>query len=244
LTYDTKVYVYGDAQGTLVACNDDGGCGYSGYQSYLWQLALSGGTTYYLVVDGYGDRCGTYYLWLAETGNCVVECPPGASVEGEPSCEDGYEDSYNGGCRGAEPSWTPVEAGADGCATVCGRSCTYLYNGLAYRDEEWYEATAAGGPVTVSVEAEFLVDILLDPYTDCGVFPEGAWLQSYPCIPREVTWSFGPGARLWLRVTPSVWEGVAEAGYVFRICGLSAAPTPVKSVSWGRIKDFYRGAAQ
>jgi len=66
--YDTKVYVYefanGFGFGNPLACNDDAGCGYSGYQSLIESAPISIGHTYYIVVDGYGASSGDYTLDL------------------------------------------------------------------------------------------------------------------------------------------------------------------------------------
>ncbi len=97
--YDTKVFVYRWPElYEPVACNDDAGCGYSGWQSRLENLTLDAGEQYYIVIDGYGGDCGHYVLQVSEHQPCVVECPPGAMHEGEPPCVDGYYDVYNGGC--------------------------------------------------------------------------------------------------------------------------------------------------
>ena len=61
-SYDTKVYVYAGAaptpgsgpSGTAIACNDDAGCGPNGWASRIANLPLAGGTTYLIVVDGFG----------------------------------------------------------------------------------------------------------------------------------------------------------------------------------------------
>jgi len=67
--YDTKVYVYdfdaGYGYGNPSACNDDAGCGYSGYQSLIENFVFDAGHTYYIVVDGYGGNCGQYDLVIA-----------------------------------------------------------------------------------------------------------------------------------------------------------------------------------
>ena len=68
--YDTKLYVYQGSYtpGSPFACNDDA-C--PGYYSQLLGLQLTGGTIYYIVVDGYGGACGNYALSLVQ-----VNCPP------------------------------------------------------------------------------------------------------------------------------------------------------------------------
>ncbi len=95
--YDTKVYVYdlegGYGFGNPLACNDDAGCGYSGYQSLIEGCSVTAGHTYHIVVDGYGESCGEYELTIDRQEPCVVECPAGAVFEGEPPLVDDYEDT-------------------------------------------------------------------------------------------------------------------------------------------------------
>lgn len=97
--FDTKVYVYAWPElYQPVACNDDAGCGYSGWQSRIEAVDVYPGIDYFIVVDGYGGDCGEYTIEVTPHEPCVVECPPGSLHEGEPPCVDGYYDTYNGGC--------------------------------------------------------------------------------------------------------------------------------------------------
>ncbi len=67
--YDTKLYVYeSTCGGANFACNDDS-CGVSGWRSELVGVNLTGGNTYYVVVDGYGSDCGTFNINI--TGDCT-----------------------------------------------------------------------------------------------------------------------------------------------------------------------------
>jgi subtilisin-like proprotein convertase family protein len=62
--YDTKLYVYQDScPGVLIDCNDDA-C--PGYVSELLGVALTGGHTYYIIVDGYSTACGSYVIDVTE----------------------------------------------------------------------------------------------------------------------------------------------------------------------------------
>ena len=56
-TYDTKVYVYNSSM-AVIACNDD----YCSYQSFIANVPVTTGATYYIVVDGYGGSCGNYNM--------------------------------------------------------------------------------------------------------------------------------------------------------------------------------------
>jgi len=155
--YDTKVYVYEDyhTPGAPFACNDDAHfdppC-YT-YSSRIHLLDIFAGHTYYIVVDGYGGDCGDYQLEVTPEEPCILECPDGALVEGEPPCVDEYEDYYNSGCGVLGTEWTLIEAYEDDCAIMCGLSCTYHYQWSSYRDTDWFTMTAVGGDVTATCEA-------------------------------------------------------------------------------------------
>lgn len=236
-TYDTKVYIYAGGPGNLVACNDDAGCGYSGWQSMVENVALSGGTTYYIVVDGYGGACGTYIMHIAGFEPCVVECPEGAQEEGEPPCGDNYYDEYNGGCNST--GWTLVPGDDQGCATVCGKSGTYLYQGLSYRDTDWYQCFAGGGDALVTCTAEFPLQLILIYGPDCNNLQYDLTTAG-PCQPASLSWTFGAGAEFWVWVGAQVFSGIpCDADYVFDICGLEGG-TPTVEKSWGSIKNIYK----
>ena len=79
--YDTKLYVYqGSCPGTLVACNDDA-CSSPYYSSYVSQLvgvSLPAGSTYYIIIDGYGTSSGNYTIDIVENVPPPPECPEDA----------------------------------------------------------------------------------------------------------------------------------------------------------------------
>jgi len=77
--YDTKLFVFegiANCGGTSFACNDDA-CqapSYtSAYNSEITGLSLTGGTSYYIVVDGYGGGSGNYTLHV-EAGTPIPTC--------------------------------------------------------------------------------------------------------------------------------------------------------------------------
>ncbi len=118
--YDTKLYVYQNSAGNLVECIDDN-C--PGYQSELLGLALTGGNTYYIVVDGYGTEFGDYTFDMMEVQapppppNCdgslygqVVHGPAdpwsaGTSDAGTPGSYLVYDNFSSGGLIGGVKFW-------------------------------------------------------------------------------------------------------------------------------------------
>lgn len=237
--YDTKLLVYRDGPSNLWACNEDAGCGYSGYQSRIEDVVLGAGHTFYLVVGGYSsEACGDYTLVVTESEPCVVECPAGALHEGEPPCGDDAYDEYNGGCGGL--GWTPIVAQAGACATMCGRSCAFHYNGYSYRDTDWYTADAAGGTITVEGTAEFHLQLILIYGINCA-YLEYVTATAPPCGTATVTHGgFAPGQEAWIWVGPAVYEGVPDLGYRLEACGIAGEPVPTESTTWGRVKAAHR----
>lgn len=103
--FDTRIYIYENSRSNMIAC-DDNGC-WPSFRSYLPEVYIFAGNTYYFVVDGDWDQKGAYELTVLEreVGRC---CP----LDG--SCHDyvsSRQCSYHLG-RGA---WT---ASLD-CATQC-----------------------------------------------------------------------------------------------------------------------------
>ncbi len=88
--YDTKVYVYETdcASENLVDCNDDG-C--PNYRSLLEGVPLTGGMSYYIIVDGYGSSAGPYDLVVteAELPPPPPECPADTIFSQLPTLPDG-----------------------------------------------------------------------------------------------------------------------------------------------------------
>lgn len=129
--YDTKLYVYENAHtpGLPFACNDDyyfgAPCG--AFVSALFGLELTGGNTYYIVIDGYGTAAGAYELAVTECPPpYIIECPPDGIAEIEPCGDD-----LNGGCNMAVPAFQSVNHGDVICGTL------WAVGGL--RDTDWYE---------------------------------------------------------------------------------------------------------
>jgi hypothetical protein len=239
--YDTKVYVYENAAGNLVACNDDAGCGSTGFMSRLDCVAVTPGNTYYIVVDGYFGDCGDYTMDVFLSSGCPApcdpeDCPPGAGQEGEPVCGTNYVDAFNGGCNSIPNVFSPLDA--DDC--VCGEGGTYSFNGLSYRDTDWYELTA-GGTVTASVCAEFDVLLgLINGDLGCGFPVFDAFAQLPAGTSGSVSFGYASGTTVWVFVATSGFAGVpCGAGYVLTV-GEGCTTVSTENTSWGAVKGLYR----
>jgi len=239
-SYDTKVYIFENVEGNVVCCNDDADCGVTGYQSFMENVFLYAGNTYYFVVDGYNEDCGEYVLQIDVPTPCDLTPPAGAMIEGEPVCGPGYIDAFNGGCNADPLVFVPV-APSSGTVTIFGTSGTFDdYS----RDTDWYQIyIAATNTITFSATAEFPVLIfLLDADLPLGCDDPGLVISSAsgsPCEVVSLTETVGPGL-YWLWVGPSVFTcQPCGLEYIVEIDGYNG-PSPVEDASWTTIKALYR----
>jgi hypothetical protein len=242
--YDSKVYVYQNNTGTIVACNDDAGCGPNGFSSELVGVAVTNPHTYYIVVDGYGGATGTYDLVVTANVPCILTCPSGAVLENEPDCFDGYKDAWNGGCNSTPNVFTDVPC-AD--VTVCGRYGGFFHplSGFDYRDTDWYAlpANSSTGSATFCVTGE--LDTLsgyINANNGCGApFFEEALIAG-PC---DTSCFNLPAGNFWLFVATSGFGAAAGAcgsDYQITVDGLAnCGPVALDAKTWTEIKAMYSG---
>jgi len=135
--YDTKMFVY-DSEENLIACNDDDPAD-PGYRSSLYGVTLASGSTYYIIIDGYGNGCGDYELTIVG-GPDPYDCAEGDIDEGE-TCGTHVND------------WpTPGTIGAG--ETICGT----LYAEDGVRDSDYFQYTVTaelGEELTFTAISDF-----------------------------------------------------------------------------------------
>jgi len=247
--YDTKVYVYENVEGNVPTngCNDDNmDCVNPpvSYTSWIPTVEFLAGNTYYIVVDGYGSGCGDYVLYMEE-----VDCPTPfeciGEPEGEPSCYDGYDDMYNGGCNSTVPIFSTMPISADPY-TVCGESGVFAFAGSTYRDTDWYKIYPCGGmPITLTVEAEFPVLFgFVEGIEDCLAAAFYSYTTAPPLTPTSLT-EIMPYGAFAIFVTTSDWGAYpcgTDSEYSLTVTGYSehCDPTPVEDTTWTTIKSLYR----
>ncbi len=246
--YDTKVYVYEDewTPGDYYACNDDNFHCVDppvDYTSWLEEVIMLAGHTYYIVVDGYNGDCGDYVLAIEEiecSGPCDVICV--GVPEGEPTCYDGYDDQYNGGCSSL--TWSYIPAGP-GPFVVCGEGGVFDFGGSTYRDTDWYLIYPCGGvPISITVEAEFGVLFgFVEGVPDCPNPGFISYAFANECTPTTLT-EYLPCASVAIYVSTDTWDPVYTCGleYSLTVEGYTehCDPTPVENMSWGRVKSLYK----
>jgi hypothetical protein len=232
--YDTKLYVYENAVGTPIACNDD----YCSWQSQLSNVPFTAGNTYYVVVDGYGTNCGTYNLAVNEWEPCIVECPPDARPEGEPDCYDGYDDHYNGGCN-----VYPYPVFQDARSVICGTTGVFYFDTLLYRDTDWYRLNIWDTwNVCLSGDAEVpCYFYIIDGRYGCNYATIVASDIAGPCAPISNLCYNCTAGFWWLWVGPSWWDPSYACGstYWMEIAGYHT-PSPAVTTTWGSVKGLFR----
>jgi hypothetical protein len=239
--YDTKVYVYENAVGIPIACNDD----YCAYQSHLSMVPVAVGTTYYIVIDGYGGSCGTYSMDVDWDYPCVVKCPAGAMPEGEPDCYDGYNDTYNAGCNSTpfpvfqiiEPSYNPI--------VICGTTGVYYVGSWLYRDHDWFELRlSASSNICLAGDSEIpSYFYIIDGRYGCAGFQIMANAIVGPCAPMSgLCWYCAP-VTWWMWAGPSAWntDYLCGSTYWIQITGYyGRGVSPAGDTTWGGIKRLFQ----
>jgi hypothetical protein len=243
-SYDTKVYIYENAQGNLIACNDDF---YFGAPCYVYSSAVNNvavvpGNTYYIVVDGYGSASGSYQI---DVTACVppppLECPDAALPvhENEPACQDNYVDNWNGGCNSTPAVFQVLDASIGGCGTMCGLTCTYLYLGSSYRDTDWFDSIGMGGNVTQTCMTDFpfMMALMYGPNCNNLLY---IYILGNAGVPGSQSYPINAGAHVWSFMAPSVFSGLPSGQYTLEVCNIQGGPpNPTETTSWGAIKNTY-----
>jgi hypothetical protein len=232
-SYDTKVYVY-DINLNLVACNDDF---YSDYVSKIEALAVMAGVQYYVVVDGYGSASGNYVINMGEPIPCIIDCPAGAELEGEPAIVDGYADAHNGGCNSPEFG-NPFGTFTTGL--FCGVSGWYITaDGGNSRDTDWFELTVpADGFIEFIADAEYETYMFELGPQDCGTVGVIQNAIFGACTEGTMTIAGAAGSTVWFWVGPTTFDGpVNEYNYVINsnLGGIIAT----ESHSWTGVKALF-----
>jgi hypothetical protein len=192
-----------------------------------------------------GIPCGSDYVMTVEGYRpppCVLECPGGSVIEGEPVCGLDYEDFYNGGCNFDPQTFQDLDP-SGGMIVVCGETGVYDNQGLCYRDLDWYRITPAEPTeIQFCAAAEFDIVIFLlepgpDPMNPCNAFPTLDFQQEPACVAACINAVLDPG-EYWLVVSTVSWMPLdCGSEYTMTLTGYT---TPVEQVSWGTIKALYR----
>ncbi len=203
--WDSYIYLDNQCCSSGHVTSDDDGCGTIFGLSDIDCIYLSPGT-YYLLIEGFGvTDCGEYLLEIDCCVPCSVDCPASAIAEGEPDCEENYDDQYNGGCN-TEP--TPIFQSISCGDTICGRSGTYLFDGSNYREMDWYELVVTErDSIILGAVAEFDLRLwIVDGNQGCDNSTAIITAAANDCDTLRVSACVNPGI-YWLLVAPDAFEG-------------------------------------
>jgi hypothetical protein len=237
--YDTKLYIFDQAMNEI-ACNDDfhyGGDDCFVYSSKLEMVSLTGGMTYYIIIDGYGADFGPYQLDVYEVFPPEpLECPENAQTEDEPHLGPGYVDNHNGGCNTSQTA-PPFQVISE--PVFCGVSGWYTFDGSDYRDTDWFLVEIpAGGQLIVTGEADYPTYIFELAPQDC---PTAVVVQQIIIdygIPATMTINGTPGSLVWLWVGPTDFAGpVTEFNYVLELNIEGSVST--ENHTWTSVKSIF-----
>jgi hypothetical protein len=163
------------------------------------------------------EDCDAGYECLAH----CWDCPSNGMPEGEPVCEDNYEDMYNGGCNSSPYVFQDILCDE----IICGESGTFYFNGSSYRDTDWYrvvitEPTTLGW--SVCAEFEVLIFVINGGTENCSDYT----ILGYTTAPAEqnasLSFAVNPGV-YWLWAGPTVFGSGVPCGseYVGRVTGVA-----------------------
>jgi len=97
--------------------------------------------------------------------------------------------------------WVAILAYDTGCAYMCGKSGTYLYNGASYRDTDWYTITGTGGTVTFDCIAAFPLQMIFIWGANCANL-QYDYLQVGAGVQGSLSHFVANGTVNWLWVAP------------------------------------------
>jgi len=231
-SYDTKLYVY-DIDLNLIACNDDY---YPDYTSKLENVYLLGGMQYYIVIDGYGNSAGDNNLYITDYWHCILDCPIGAELEGEPPLVDGYVDEYNQGCQGGtEEDFQHIDS-----TLFCGKTGYYISEGGGgTRDGDYFILTIDDdGILEVIGDAEERTYMFECGPQDCATFGVIQSILVGPCQEEVMTIYGVPGSEVWFLVLPYNFYGGDTYEYNY-LLSISESPSAVEPRSLTGIKSLF-----
>jgi hypothetical protein len=244
-SYDTKVWIWDAGMGLPpVAWNDDfyvndPDCG--NWTSKIERASLVAGTEYYIIVDGYADDHGDYVMDLYPTPTCDVDCPAGATMEGEPPLTAGYVDLYNGGCP-IDPDEPPIQLLES--SLFCGVTGWFSVGTSNEADTDWLEAVIpVSGELSISVAAEMTVSLDFIALGSCESVYLYSQVLSNNCSEPDINFSGPPGQLVWLRIAPvdEFFWPLNHDAYEFRyVLTTSLNPVTVEQRSWSTVKGLFR----
>jgi hypothetical protein len=195
---------------------------------FAGMIAMTAGTTYYILLDAESDASPASHEFYISCPMDPLVCPPGAVLEGEPECYDGYVDSYNGGCNSTPYIFQTLPLC---CGTICGK--TGNYDGGS-RDTDWYEfITTTSTTVDIKCVSEAPLNLfLIDGTGGCSSLTIISQDYQMPGDTAYISYTVNPGT-YWIWVSTDFGSWPCESDYVLFYnlnCTLDA-PGPITGPS-------------
>ncbi|MCH8823220.1 MAG: hypothetical protein IH984_06885 [Planctomycetes bacterium] len=139
---------------------------------------------------------------------CVVLCPPDSTTEGEPTCQDNYNDLFNGGCAAEKVHFSPIDLGE----TICGETGIFFNGQDNVPDFDWYQVEVPWAmQITWTIQSESIIGIwILDGNFGCPgeILSEAAATE---CFEFTIAADVQPG-NYWLVVATVVFNDLSACG--------------------------------
>lgn len=229
--YDTKLFVFENAPGNLVGCNDDA-CGLS---SQITGIVMNPGIPYFIIIDGFGSSAGDYVLSVTEETPCVVDCQP----TDLPECPEfpGPAHAANdcdGGCNNDDAGGVNLFGNVVPGQSVCGVGFTYIGPGGGnHRDTDWYLFDVIQTEIVeMTLEAEFDVLFGIVQINDCVSPAFVSFGVQPPCSPHTVITEPLPPGQYAMFVAPSGFTGVPYPLNYRAMLSVQQPPEPCLEALW------------
>lgn len=210
-SYDTKLYI-ADSALNVIDCNDDS-C--PGYMSELFDVALTGGETYYIFVDGYGGSSGDYILNITE--DIILPPEDGETCDIAIPLMDGPFAFDVDLCLYAN-DYSPLSGGCTGY-TANGPEAVYLID------------LAPGG--TIEVCEDGAIDLAIYLVTDCADVGGSCVAGDDSGNPECLTYTSTTGGTFYLMVDTYSGCGLVS------VAGEIVNPVGTENSDWSTVKALY-----
>jgi hypothetical protein len=182
---------------------------------------------YYIPIRWHYRNAGPYTIHVNGIPCLAYQfsCPPNAIAEGEPTCYDGYVDTYNNGCNIAPYNFSNITFGD----TICGTSGNYFTNYWQMDGDNYLIELTEPKILTISAAAEFNFQIVFRVLAGSSLCEDyySLFETDYAAYDTaiNVTANLEPGS-YYVRIRPSSNQGTPCGSQYWLTVGAQDAPPP------------------